>query len=68
MLLEFVYGDAVITMDEALDAWTKKLEKVFPTESGVEQNDKINDTLKIVDGKVSTGLYDAGLSMWQRTR
>ena len=57
---EFVYGDAVITMDEALDAWTKKLEKVFPTESGVEQNDKINDTLKIVDGKVSTGLYDAG--------
>ena len=57
---EFVYGDTVITMDEALDAWTKKLEKVFPTESGVEQNDKINDTLKIVDGKVSTGLYDAG--------
>ena len=57
---EFVYGDAVITMDEALDAWTKKLEKVFPTESGVEQNDKINDTLKIVDGKVSTGVYDAG--------
>ena len=50
---EFVYGDTVITMDEALDAWTKKLEKVFPTESGVEQNDKINDTLKIVDGKVS---------------
>ena len=57
---EFVYGDTVITMDEALDAWTKKLEKVFPTESGVEQNDKINDTLKIVDGKVSTGLFDAG--------
>ena len=28
---EFRYGNTVITMDEALDAWTKKLEKVFPT-------------------------------------
>jgi phosphoribosylformylglycinamidine synthase len=26
----FVYGDTVITMDEALDAWTSKLDKVFP--------------------------------------
>ena len=27
----FVYGDAVISMDEALKAWTGTLEKVFPT-------------------------------------
>lgn len=27
----FVYGDAQITMDEALAAWTAPLEKVFPT-------------------------------------
>nr|MCR5754330.1 phosphoribosylformylglycinamidine synthase [Acetatifactor sp.] len=29
----FVYGDATISMDEALDAWTSKLEKVFPTKA-----------------------------------
>ncbi len=29
----FVYGDATITMDEALNAWTSKLEKVFPTKA-----------------------------------
>ncbi len=28
---EFVYGDVRISMDEALAAWTSKLEKVFPT-------------------------------------
>ncbi len=33
----FRYGDAVVTMDEALAAWTGTLEKVFPTRSGVEQ-------------------------------
>ena len=34
----FVYGDVVISMEEALDAWTSKLEKVFPTkaEKGTE--------------------------------
>ena len=26
----FVYGDVKITMDEALDAWTSRLDKVFP--------------------------------------
>ena len=30
---EFVYGDARITMEEALQAWTSKLEKVFPTKA-----------------------------------
>ncbi len=36
---EFVYGDVKITMDEALKAWTSKLEKVFPTkaEKGTEK-------------------------------
>ncbi len=29
----FVVGDAKITMDEALEAWTSKLEKVFPTKA-----------------------------------
>ncbi len=31
------YGPVSISMDEALDAWTKTLEPVFPTKSGVEQ-------------------------------
>ena len=43
----FTYGDVTVTMDEALAAWTKTLEKVFPTESGVEQK------------KIETGLFDA---------
>ena len=43
----FTYGDVTVTMDEALAAWTGKLEKVFPTESGVPQT------------KIETGLYDA---------
>ncbi len=30
---EFVYGDVKITMEEALKAWTSKLEKVFPTKA-----------------------------------
>lgn len=30
----FEYGNTVITMDEALDAWTKPLEDVFPTVTG----------------------------------
>ncbi len=30
---EFVYGDVSITMDEALKAWTSKLEKVFATKA-----------------------------------
>jgi phosphoribosylformylglycinamidine synthase len=34
----FTYGDVTVTMDEALAAWTKTLEKVFPTESGVERS------------------------------
>ena len=33
----FEYGNVSISMDEALHAWTKTLEDVFPTESKVEQ-------------------------------
>lgn len=43
----FVYGDTVITMDEALAAWTRTLEKVFPTQSNVP------------DTEIKTGLFDA---------
>ena len=32
----FTYGDMTVSMDEALAAWTRTLEKVFPTRSGVE--------------------------------
>lgn len=35
----FEYGNVSITMEEALHAWTKTLESVFPTESGVEQTE-----------------------------
>ena len=37
----FTYGDVAISMDEALEAWTSKLEKVFPTkaEKGTEKVD-----------------------------
>ncbi len=34
---EFIYGDVVISMEEALKAWTGTLEDVFPTQSDVEQ-------------------------------
>ena len=37
----FVYGEARISMDEALAAWTSKLEKVFPTKA-----EKATDALK----------------------
>ena len=30
---EFVYGDVVITVDDALKVWKEKLEKVFPTKA-----------------------------------
>ena len=43
---EFVYKDMKVTMDEAIAAWTKPLESVFPTRSGVEE--------KTID----TGLYE----------
>ena len=44
---EFRCGSMVITMEEALNAWKSKLEKVFPTSSGVEER------------KIETKLFDA---------
>ena len=41
---EFVYGDTNISIKEALDAWTSRLESVFPTRSGVAQTE-LEDTL-----------------------
>ncbi len=41
---QFTCGDVAISMDEALAAWTKTLEKVFPTVSDVEQKDVKIDT------------------------
>ena len=45
---QFTYGDTVVTMDEALKAWTGTLEKVFPTRSGVGQK------------KIETPIYKEG--------
>ena len=45
---EFTYGDMTVAMDEALAAWTKTLEKVFPTRSGVKQQ------------KIDTPIYTKG--------
>ena len=43
---EFIYGDTVIPMEEALNAWMGTLEKVFPTRATEEKDE------------VLTGLYD----------
>ena len=43
----FVYGDVVITMEEALSSWTETLENVFPTKSEGE------------NGTLETKLFDA---------
>ena len=43
----FTYGDVKITIEEALDVWTSKLEKVFPTRAG-------KDTTPL-----DSGLYEA---------
>jgi len=43
----FVYGNETVTIEEALDAWTNTLEKVFPTRSGVKEEE------------ISHPLYDA---------
>ena len=51
---EFVYGDAVISMKEALENWTVKLESVFPTRSDVEQielEDKLFDAKTVYTAK-----------------
>ena len=50
----FVYGDANISMKEALENWTGKLESVFPTRSDVEQTeleDKLFDAKTVYTAK-----------------
>ena len=42
----FVYGDVKITMDEALQSWTDKLDKVFPYTAGKDKSE------------VNSGLYN----------
>lgn len=42
----FEYGNTVITMEEALNAWTNTLEKVFPTRSGIQQTEVRNELFK----------------------
>ena len=42
----FSYGQAVISMNEALDAWTGTLEDVFPTRSGVKQTEVTDQVYK----------------------
>ncbi len=44
----FVCGDVTITMDEALKAWTSKLEKVFPTKA-VKDTDAVDSALYKAD-------------------
>ncbi|MDE6388032.1 MAG: phosphoribosylformylglycinamidine synthase [Lachnospiraceae bacterium] len=39
----FVYGDVMITMDEALQAWTDKLDKVFPYTAGKDKSAVASD-------------------------
>ena len=43
----FVYGDVKISMEEALQAWTEKLDKVFPYTAGKDKSE------------VNSGLYEA---------
>lgn len=45
----FRYQEVEITMDEAVTAWTKKLEKVFPTSSNVKQEEVSNDIYNTSD-------------------
>lgn len=44
---KFTFKDTMITVEEAINAWTRKLEKVFPTSSNVEQSE------------IKTGLFKA---------
>lgn len=43
------YADTIITMEEAITAWTGTLERVFPTKSDVEQNPVRNELYQTKD-------------------
>ncbi len=48
----FEYGPTTITMDEALNAWNKTLENVFPTQSGVKQTEVPQDVYQAEPGSI----------------
>jgi len=50
----FIYGDVTIPMEEALAAWTKTLEKVYPTRSEDKQENG-NEQIRVLETK----LYEA---------
>lgn len=55
---EFVYGGVTISMEEALQAWTSKLEKVFPTKAykGMEKVDSTvyrTDSVYVCKNKIA---------------
>lgn len=50
---QFVYSDVIITMEEALQAWTTTLEKVYPTRSKAAQESNSSDV------KLQSKLFDA---------
>ncbi len=55
---KFTYGDAVIEVSEALDAWNGTLEKVFKTASGeTQENVALTETPANEDAKIADGLY-----------
>lgn len=45
----FVYKDVTLPMDETIQAWTSKLEKVFPTRSGSTENKVVETKLYNTD-------------------
>lgn len=45
----FEYGNTTITMDEALHAWTKTLEPIFPTRSGIRKTEIREDIYNTSD-------------------
>ncbi len=56
----FTCGGVTISMDEAIDAWTGRLEKVFPTVADAVCDAKISDEIKIEKGIVKTPVYTGG--------
>ena len=47
---EFLFANEVVTLDEALDAWTGRLESVYPTKTGIEEPTMFNQLY--MQGKV----------------
>ncbi len=45
----FTYGDVVVTMEEALQAWTSKLDKVFPYTAGKDKSAVASDVYDTKD-------------------